>query len=81
MSLRIIFGQELKNFVVDRKPTTQIGTWAFSFYWDNIEQIDSDFENILLTINKMELGPEFAFPYEELEQIADDLIAGRDVKL
>jgi hypothetical protein len=29
----------------------------------------------------MELGPEFAFSYEELEQIADDLIAGKEVNL
>jgi hypothetical protein len=29
----------------------------------------------------MELGPEFVFTYEELEQIADDLIAGKDVKI
>ena len=36
---------------------------------------------LLLTLNKMELGPEFAYTYEELEQIADDLIAGKDVKL
>ena len=29
----------------------------------------------------MELGPEFEFSYEELEKIADDLIAGRDINI
>jgi len=29
----------------------------------------------------MELGYQFAYSYEELEQIADDLIAGKEVKL
>lgn len=43
MNLRVIFGQELKNYIANRKLTAQIGTWAFSFYWDNIEQVDSDF--------------------------------------
>ena len=29
----------------------------------------------------MELGYQFAFSYEELDQIADDLIASKEVKL
>ncbi|MCH1430715.1 MAG: hypothetical protein L7U87_08185 [Chlamydiales bacterium] len=81
MNLREIFGQELKNFVINRKPITQIGSWAFSFYWDNIEQVDSDFEDVLLILNKMELGEEFAFSYEELGKIADDLISGKEPDL
>lgn len=29
----------------------------------------------------MEEGPEFAFTHQELEKIADDLIAGKDINL
>lgn len=81
MNLRQIYGLELKKYVLSEAPTEKIGEWAFSFYWKNIESIDSDFEDLLLNLNKMELGPEFAYSYEELLQIANDLIDGKDVKL
>ncbi len=81
MNIRVFFGKILKLKVTSKIPSEEIGSWAFSFYWENILTIDSDFEDILLTLNKMELGPEFAFTYEELEKIADNLIAGKEVKL
>lgn len=81
MNLRQIYGLELKKYVLSEAPTEKIGEWAFSFYWKNIESIDLDFEDLLLNLNKMELGPEFAYNYEELLQIANDLIDGKDVKL
>ena len=81
MNLRKIYGLELKKYVLSEAPTEKIGEWAFSFYWKNIESIDSDFEDLLLNLNKMELGPEFAYSYEELLQIANDLIDGKDVTL
>ena len=81
MNLRQIYGLELKKYVLSEAPTEKIGEWAFSFYWKNIESIDSDFEDLLLNLNKMELGPEFAYSYEELLQIANDLIDGKDVTL
>ena len=81
MNLRQIYGLELKKYVLSEAPTEKIGEWAFSFYWKNIESIDLYFRNLLLTLNKMELGPEFAYNYEELLQIANDLIDGKDVTL
>ena len=81
MTIRQTYGYELKKYVHCRAPVKKIGRWAFSFYWNNLDDIDLDFRDLLLTLNTMELGPEFAFTYEELEQIADDLIAGKDVKL
>ena len=76
-----IFGKELKQKIIAREPVSKIGAWAFSFYWENILQIDSDFEDILLKLNTMELGYEFALTYEKLEKIANDLIEGKDVVL
>ncbi|WP_218814162.1 hypothetical protein [Rickettsiella endosymbiont of Dermanyssus gallinae] len=75
------FGKELKQRVANKEATELIGEWAHSTYIDHIQDIDSAFRKILLTLNYMELGPEFAFSYEELNQIADDLIAGKEVKL
>lgn len=77
MSLKILFGNELKKRLLSGKSMIEIGTWVFTFYWENIENIDSDFEEVLLTLNKMELGSGFAFTHEELDKIADDLIAGK----
>jgi hypothetical protein len=44
-------------------------------------EIDNTFSDNLLILNRMEDDPQFAFSYEELNQIADDLIAGKEVKL
>lgn len=81
MDIKQTYGYELKKYVLAKSPIEKIGMWAFSFYWNHIEEIDSDFEDILLTLNKMELGPEFALSYKELERIADALISGNQVKL
>jgi hypothetical protein len=78
---RAMFGKELKDRIIQKEDVALIGHWAFSVYMDHIDDIDLSFRDILLTLNAMEDGPEFAFSYEELEQIADDLIAGKDVKL
>ena len=75
------FGKELKQRLTNKEAIELIGEWAHSTYMDHIQDIDNAFRNILLTLNYMELGPEFAFSYEELNQIADDLIAGKEVKL
>ncbi len=81
MNLKQQYGYELKKYISYKAPTEKIGDWAYSFYWNHIEEIDLDFRDLLLTLHTMELGPEFAFTYEELEKIADDLIAGKEVKL
>jgi hypothetical protein len=76
-----MFGTELKERVLKKQDITEIGHWAYWIYLEYIKDIDLDFREILLTLNGMEDGPEFAFTYEELNQIADNLIAGKDVKL
>lgn len=77
-----MFGIELKDRIAKKEQVEKIGEWAYSMYLEHIEEIsDSGFDDILLTLTTMELGPQFAFTYEELNQIADDLIAGKDVQL
>ena len=81
MYIRKQFGRELKARVRQKQPISMIGEWAHSIYLQYIDDIDLDFRDILLTLNTMELGPEFAFTYKKLEQIADDLIAEKNVNL
>lgn len=80
MNNRIDFGIELKKRIRRKQSVEEIGRWAYSFYFNNTEQNDSDFDNLLLTLGAMEDGPEFAFSYEDLEKIADSLIISEDVK-
>ena len=79
MYTKITFGRFLKDKVSKKIPVSDIGYMAYIIYLE--EDVEPELDNILLTLNTMEDGPEFAFTYEELEQIADDLIAGKDVKL
>ena len=81
MYTRKIFGQELKARILQKQCVADIGHWSYSVYLEHIDDIDLEFRDILLTLNTMEDGPEFAFTYEELGKIADDLIAGNPVNL
>ena len=81
MYTRKQFGIELKHKVIEKKPVYKIGEWAHTMYIEHIEDIDLSFRRILLKLNTMELGYEFALTYEKLEGIADNLIAGKEVKL
>ena len=75
------FGKELKEKLLMKKTPAKIGHWAYLVYWEHIKEIDSELEDLLLALNTMEDGQEFEFSYEELHNIADDLIAGKDVKI
>ena len=78
---KIQFGRDLKQRVTARENVESIGRWAFSTYWKHMLDIEDDVIDIALQLNTMELGYQFAYSYEELDQIADDLIAGKEVKL
>ena len=75
------FGSDLKNRIQKKQSVIDIGIWAYEVYLDWPDVNDVDFLDLLIRLNTMELGPEFALAYDELEQIADDLIAGKEVKL
>ena len=71
----------MKYKVLQQETVTLIGNWCGALYYDVLDSPDENFIDILDKLSTMELGHEFAFTYEELAQIADDLIAGKDVKL
>ncbi|MCX5924641.1 MAG: hypothetical protein NTZ68_04425 [Candidatus Dependentiae bacterium] len=75
------FGLELKEKIKKGEAQDAIGEWAYAMYYEHMLEIDDDFQDFLTDLNAMEGGPEFARSYEELDQIADRLIAGENVKL
>ncbi len=80
MTIKQKFGYELKKYLNLKKSTEAIGGFAFFYYMKNMPDIDDEFRRFLLDMSTMEEGPQFALPYEMLHQIADALIAGKDVK-
>ena len=77
MYTKIQFGKDLKKRVEERQPIAEIAQWAYGVYLDfDVE----GFDNLLLRLDAMELGPEFFLSYKELNQIADNLILGKEVK-
>ena len=80
MYTRVDFGKELKEMVMKKNDVSDIGYWAHEMYIEHITDImdnDPDLREILLTLNTMELGPEFELSYKRLNEIADDLILGK----
>ncbi len=74
---RKLFGERLKEKVSQAIVPSVIGAWAYSVYNDDVDPYDKEFLNILLIIAMMEEGPEFELSYKRLNEIADDLIAGK----
>ena len=73
------FGKELKIKVCNKEDLISIAHWAYSLYLD--KDVEDNLNDIFLALSTMEEGSEFEYSYEELEEIADRLIAGEDVKL
>lgn len=81
MNKKQMVGVELKEKVAKKENIVQIGIWAYEVYLSYDITDDLNFNELLLELNAMELGPDFAISYEKLNKIADDLIAGMDVNL
>lgn len=77
MYTKVQFGKDLKELLTKTKKPHVIGRWAFKKYWEHLSDLEDGVDDIAITLNTMEDGPEFAFTYDELQQIADDLIAGK----
>ena len=76
MYTRQQFGLELKEKVKNCALISDIGNWSYFMYSQHRREIDRDFRDLLITLGGMEMGPEFERSYEDLDQIADRLIAG-----
>jgi hypothetical protein len=76
-----MFGLELKERVLQKRDVTEIGIWAHSTYLDHCGQLEPGLSQVMLGLNTMELGSEFARSYKILNKIADDLIARKEINL
>ena len=79
MYTRADFGNELKERVTKKQNVAEIAEWADSVYLEHVEDIDLDpeFRNILFILNFMDVDPKAEFSHERLNEMADDLIAGK----
>lgn len=77
MHTRASFGKELKTRLSCEEDIREIGAWAYEVFMEGTPDNDAEFINILLILNMMDDGQEFAFCYKRLNEIADDLIAGK----
>ncbi|KTD65104.1 hypothetical protein [Legionella shakespearei] len=77
MYTRARFGKELKERVSFQEDIRKIAAWAHEVYIEGSPDQDVEFLRILLILNKMEDGPEFSICFKRLNEIADDLIAGK----
>jgi hypothetical protein len=75
------FGLKLKEKIKNKEDAELIGDWALHMYYEHMLDIDDDFQDFLTDLGGMSAGPEFARSYEELDQIANRLIAGENIKL
>ncbi len=73
--------KELKSKIHEHENIAKIGKWAHDMFLEEIVDSNKLFNQLLLDLGTMSLGPEFEYTYEELNVIADKLIAGEDVIL
>ncbi|MBI2344744.1 hypothetical protein HYV10_01575 [Candidatus Dependentiae bacterium] len=68
-------GLELKEKIEQKVDVVSIGRWAYNMYYEHMLEIDDDFQEFLKDLNAMEDDPQFELLYEELNYLADKLIA------
>ena len=76
------FGLKLKEKIKNKEDQALIGRWAFHIYYEHMLEIDDDFQDFLTDLSAMADDPQFEFSYDELNKIADRLIADeKNIKL
>ena len=70
---QIGFARELKERVKYKQNRYDLGHWAFSIYLE----VYPGFGSIVYALGTMESDPQFWYSYEELDQIADELLTGK----
>ena len=74
-------GKELKKKIENREPLERIGAWMYEIHLDCGREFGEQLQSLFLDLAMMELGEGFFKTYEELDQIADELIAGKEPHL
>ena len=77
MYTKMTFGKELKDRLNGDQSVNEIAHWSYDVYLGDTDGNDVEFLDILLILNCMDNGSEFEISYDRLNEIADDLIAGK----
>ena len=78
MYTKMTFGKELKNRLESEQSVNEIAHWSYDVYLgETDDDNNSELDDILLILNCMDNGSEFEISYKRLNEIADDLIAGK----
>ena len=78
MYTKKIFGKELKHKLLNNQSVNEIAHWSYDVYLGETDKDNnSELDDILLILNCMDNGSEFEISYKRLNEIADDLIAGK----
>ena len=66
-----MFSAELEELLAARDPIdyVQIARWAYATRLRNLESIDRNVSNWLLQLGAMDMGTEFEFTREELQEL------------
>lgn len=68
------FGRMLMKKLQTTSNVVVLSRWAYQLYFDNMRNLEPGLEDILLTLNHMEDGPEFEYSVEELRDMARTMI-------
>lgn len=79
MYTKLQFGKDLKNRINKKQNIEEIASWSYTIHLEYFDVNDKEFLDLLLRLSMMELGIDFALTYEELDEIADKLIADNDL--
>ncbi|MEC8306454.1 MAG: hypothetical protein VXZ72_01145, partial [Chlamydiota bacterium] len=71
---KVLFAKELSERDIKKQPLARIGAWAFNVYIKYKNRKDVEFLDLLVKVQTVQAGPEFAMTYEELIEIGNGLI-------
>jgi len=74
----ILLGEELRRKIIKRESIEQISNWASDLYFNSRGSLPKEINDILRDIYIMDAGPEFVLTIDELNKIADMLVAEGD---
>lgn len=75
-------GFKIKAKLTETKDLKEIAKWAFELVRDRkMKNLSNDLNGVLLTLAVMESDDRFKVTVDEVRQLAQDLIEGKDVRM
>jgi hypothetical protein len=67
-------GKELSMMLNNHYSIIRISNWSFDAYENHCRELTPELENIIKRLSFMEIGPQFEYSCDELQQLAKKLI-------